>query len=584
MSNDIVISASLLQNIFPLNITFDEELHIISISEKMRLLCQTVSTNLRLSDCFTVQEPHLLDITYDEICQKQQYYILQLNNSAVKFKGHFVLQQKAIIFLCQLFVDNLENYRALPKQDINEDLLLSNEALEQKISSFIALERSLGRQEQVIEEKERALAEERERGRLDKEKHSKSRKEIGFNIQKALLLGRLPKRENLTIAVLNIPSQEVSGDFYDFFNHDTKCMDLVIGDVMGKGIAAALVAAALKGVLLRCAGKANLPARGFIKPQKIMSLVDEEITPELIQLETFATLCYNRFDLFTHKLTSVDCGHTNILHYEFMSEEVKYIVGENLPLGVQQQPAMEVTETSFDDNDIFLFYSDGVLEVQNEEGRMFGEEKLTQIVKQNSQKTPAEIIGKIKESLIEYSHDEFKDDVTCIAVKIEDVFSQTKIYNVLLITSCLDELKRVRNYITATASKISYFQDEQNLNDLLVAANEVVSNIIRHGYKNEPGNVIRIEISVSQSWIRVCFVDKGTPFSMADIQNINDIESISDEVLQTMSGGFGLYIIHNLVDKVTYTRDTKGNNYLSLIKNFKKETLRVRGSELDIMD
>ncbi|BBM86898.1 SpoIIE family protein phosphatase [Candidatus Uabimicrobium amorphum] len=582
MSQDIVIPFSSFETIFPLHVVFNDSLVVVSVSEEMQSLCAAINVGIPFKNCFRILQPYLEDFTYEQICaMPDEKYIIQTSNH-LKFKANVIVQEKTVVFLCQLFIDDVEDYSALPKMEFGGDLLLCTKALDKKIENFKALEQSLRQKEEVIVEKERALVAEKEQARINKEKLSQNNKEIGFEIQKALLLGRLPKRENLTIEVLNIPSQEVSGDFYDFFNHDTKCMDLVIGDVMGKGIAAALVAAALKGVLLRCAGKANLPTRGFISPQKIMLRLMEEITPELIELETFATMCYNRFNLFTHKLISVDFGHTNILHYKFLSEQVQRIVGKNLPLGVQTQPNLEIAEEHFDDNDIFLFYSDGVIEVQNEKGEMFGEQKLMNILKQNSTKTPGEIIAKVRESLIEYSYQDFKDDVTCIVVKIEEVFSQTRIYNVLMITSCLDELKRVRNYITKTASKIRYFQNEENLNNLLLAANEVVANIIRHGYKNDPDNVIRIEISVSHSWIRICFVDKGIPFSMADEKNMNDIDEITDADLQQMSGGFGLYIIHSLVDKVTYHRDSKGNNYLSLIKNFQSETLRTASSDLDI--
>ncbi|WP_372369503.1 SpoIIE family protein phosphatase [Candidatus Uabimicrobium sp. HlEnr_7] len=576
---NITISFESINMLFPLHIVLDDKLHIVSTGSKLKRLYEDILEGELLEKYFIIHGTR--SFCYTTICENtNQSYILQLRDSHIKLKGHFVKQESMCIFLCQLFVES-EEYKPLSLKATG-DFLLNIKSYEKKIDDFIELKKSLEEQAEVIKEKERALAEEKERSRIDKEKHSRSRKEIGFKIQKALLLGRLPKRDNLTIEVLNIPSQEVSGDFYDFFNHDTKCMDLVIGDVMGKGIAAALVAAALKGVLIRSASKRNLTTRGQVTPpQKIMKMVDEDITPELIALETFATLSYNRFDLFTHKLTSVDYGHTNILHYIFMTEEVNRIAGQNLPLGVQQQPQLEITIESFDDNDVFLFYSDGILEAQNNEGEMFGEERLIETLKKSSSKSSSEIVQTIKSDLMRFSEGEFKDDVTCIAVKIEETFSQTKIYNVMLITSRLDELKRVRNYITETASKISYFQEEKNLNDLLLAATEVVSNIIRHGYNNDPGNVIRIEVSVSYSWIRVCFVDKGIPFSMANKENVNDIQEITDESLKEMEGGFGLYIIHSLVDKVNYRRDSKGNNYLDLIKNFQKETSRISSSNLD---
>ena len=93
---------------------------------------------------------------------------------------------------------------------------------------------------------------------LDQLAHAHQREvEIGAKIQQTLLLGQLPHDvEGARAAALTLPSQHVDGDFYDFFRHSAHCFDIMVGDVMGKGVAAALLGAALKSsfprALSRC--------------------------------------------------------------------------------------------------------------------------------------------------------------------------------------------------------------------------------------------------------------------------------------------------------------------------------------------
>ena len=76
--------------------------------------------------------------------------------------------------------------------------------------------------------------------------------EIGARIQQTLLFGQLPTDLNgVEVAALTIPSQQIDGDFYDFFQHTRQCLDVIVGDVMGKGVPAALFGAAIKSHFLR---------------------------------------------------------------------------------------------------------------------------------------------------------------------------------------------------------------------------------------------------------------------------------------------------------------------------------------------
>ena len=124
--------------------------------------------------------------------------------------------------------------------------------------------------------------------------------EIGFRIQQTLLLEQPPQDlPGVRAAALTIPSQRIDGDFYDFFNHRDRCLDVIVGDVMGKGIPAALLGAATKSHFLQALSRLiSLSEPGTLpEPKDIVTLAHSEVARQLIELESFVTVCYARLDL-----------------------------------------------------------------------------------------------------------------------------------------------------------------------------------------------------------------------------------------------------------------------------------------------
>ncbi|MCF6285287.1 MAG: PAS domain S-box protein, partial [Candidatus Hydrogenedentes bacterium] len=147
---------------------------------------------------------------------------------------------------------------------------------------------------------ERALAEAR-----------RYEREIETRIEETLLRGRPPTTiAGVDIAVISEATQHMDGDFVDFATLGPRCFDVLVGDVMGKGILAALVGAGAKSHFLR-ALTTQLAAADGIKyppPAALVTAAHGGIVRQLIELERFLTLCYARFDLEAGKLSYVDCG------------------------------------------------------------------------------------------------------------------------------------------------------------------------------------------------------------------------------------------------------------------------------------
>ena len=122
---------------------------------------------------------------------------------------------------------------------------------------------------------------------------------IGLRIQRTLLLDRPPLDvPGLRVAALTIPSQQIDGDFYDFYRHENQRLDVIVADVMGKGIPAALLGAATKSHFIEalCHLMGASRDEALPQPKDIVTVAHAEMVQHLIDLESFVTLCYVRFD------------------------------------------------------------------------------------------------------------------------------------------------------------------------------------------------------------------------------------------------------------------------------------------------
>ena len=245
---------------------------------------------------------------------------------------------------------------------------------------------------------------------------------IGAEIQRTLLLGRSMLDFGIVrAAAITIPSGRVSGDFHDFFSYD-QSFDLLIGDVMGKGIPAALLGAATKNSFLRAFNHllAAQPER-LPQPRDILAAVNAELVQRLVGVESFVTVCYARLELARRRLEFVDCGHTRIVHFRRTLGTCQLLHGENMPLGFQPAEVYEQISVPFEPGDVFFFYSDGVTETANAAGVRYGEERLAQLIAANHQREPRDLVELVRTDLFAFSgSDTLTDDLTCVAITIQD--------------------------------------------------------------------------------------------------------------------------------------------------------------------
>lgn len=390
--------------------------------------------------------------------------------------------------------------------------------------------------------------------------------EIGSNIQQILLTENPPESiRGIKIFALTIPSKQIDGDFYDFIEHGDDCVDLIIGDVMGKGIPAALVGAATKSCFLRSVAQLQSFEKNLRPdPEKIVSWVNSEMTAKLIQFESFVTACYARFDLKKKYLTFVDCGHTKSILYSYRNQQISLLEGDNMPLGFSEREIFIERKLKLNVGDILFFFSDGITEARSPEGEMFGDERLSEFIKDNAGSEPKRLISDLLKTLREFSGEiNFQDDLTCVAVRIDEVLTTEADGTIRLkIDNSLRELQRVRQFVR-TVAKMLFKKaiSETSVEQFELAVNEVVTNIIRHAFSDKSEHLIELVAGKSIDELQISLVYGGEKF---DPQNVPPPSFDGSR-----DGGFGLFIISNCVDRVIYSHDLDKHT-ISLTKKVTK--------------
>ena len=387
--------------------------------------------------------------------------------------------------------------------------------------------------------------------------------EIGAKIQQTLLLGQPPRAlRGVQVAALTIPSQQIDGDFYDFFAHHGRVLDVLVGDVMGKGVPAALLGAAIKSQFLYALTRlvAQTGNAKFPEPEEVVRMVHAGVTKQFIGLDFFATLCYARFDPSARRIDFVDCGHTKTIHFKQRAQKCEMLEGENVPLGVNEREVYQQVSQAFEPGDVFFFYSDGLTEAQNTAGEYFGNDRLVELITAGAELEPQALLERVHTAAIEFTRAEsFADDLTCVAVKIDGEPSVPLAHAELEVSSALSQLVRLREFTEQFCGALpppKFTNDD--IAQLQLAVTEAASNIARHAYHGRAEQPIVLEADAFPDRILLRFYHTGDSF---------DPEQVPPPAFDgSREGGFGVYIIAQSVDEVRYFCDERGRNCICLMK------------------
>lgn len=234
--------------------------------------------------------------------------------------------------------------------------------------------------------------------------------EIARSIQESFLPDRAPIIRGFDLAAKSIPALFVGGDFYDFIPIGDGRFGLVIADVSGKGVSAALFMA-LSRTLVR-ASTADEPSPAVAITQANRLICEDSKT------SMFVTLFYAILDANEKTLTYVNAGHNPPVFLRGDDHSITLLKAEGIALGVIEDIELETVEISLHENDLLVLYTDGVTEAENKDEELYGEERLEKVLEGIRGETAAGIITSIIEDISLFAGDNPQsDDITLLVMK-----------------------------------------------------------------------------------------------------------------------------------------------------------------------
>jgi len=244
---------------------------------------------------------------------------------------------------------------------------------------------------------------------LIEKKRLEGQLEVARQVQLELLPAKDPQLEGYDISAYNFPTEEVSGDYYDWVKIFDDQIGLVIADVSGKGVPAALLMAFLRASLRAATHVGYSPHVSMAKVNYLLW--------ESIERNQFVTAFYGILDVTNKTLSYTNAGHNPPILMD-KDGNFSFIERGSVPLGMFQDTRYYEYYLTTEPGELLVLYTDGATEAQNPRGEEFGKERLAEAVKKNRQLGARELIAAIHKEVIEWTDGRgATDDVTFFVIK-----------------------------------------------------------------------------------------------------------------------------------------------------------------------
>jgi phosphoserine phosphatase RsbU/P len=229
-------------------------------------------------------------------------------------------------------------------------------------------------------------------------------------LQFRLLPPTLPKLANLDIAAKFVPARAIGGDLYDFVSYSLSRTAIVVGDVSGKGAPAAIYAALVSGILRSHAPMEPAPA-------EMLSAVNFSLGERRIEAQ-FVSLIYAVWDDDNRSLRVANSGLPRPVYCH--DGKIQTIEATGLPLGLFDDADYDELTFRAKPGDMFVFFSDGILDAGNGAGDLFGRGRLEQVVTDNAGASPEAVVKAVFKAVAEHTagQDAF-DDQTVVVIRVK---------------------------------------------------------------------------------------------------------------------------------------------------------------------
>ena len=355
-----------------------------------------------------------------------------------------------------------------------------------------------------------------------------------------------PGRSEFDIYAGMIPAKEVGGDFYDFFLVDDDHLALVIADVSGKGVPAALFMVIAK-TLLKNAVQMGL------SPKAALEKVNNQLC-ENNEAEMFVTVWLGVYEISTGRLTAANAGHEYPAirraggQFELFKDRHGFVLA-----GMENARYREY-ELEIGIGDTLFVYTDGVAEATDGTNTLYGTDRMLAALNQNRALEPERLLHQVKADIDRFvgAAPQF-DDITMLALQRKGNAARQS----LCIPPELESIPQVCGFLERTLEEQG--APMKVITQVNIAADEIFSNIAR--YSGASAAQVDCEVTSHRAVIR--FLDDGTPYDPT-AQKEPDITLSSEE---RKVGGLGIFMVKKSMDRLSYEY-MNGRNVLTIEKRW----------------
>jgi serine phosphatase RsbU (regulator of sigma subunit)/anti-sigma regulatory factor (Ser/Thr protein kinase) len=379
--------------------------------------------------------------------------------------------------------------------------------------------------------------------------------ELAKTMQRQLLPATDLEMEGLDIAAAYLASNQVGGDYYDIFQVASHKVAAVVADVSGHSIASGLLMTAARSAV-------QLLVQHQPSPAEVLRQLNKTMYRDLNQTGLFLSMIIVTIDLESRVACYANAGHNPSFLYQRTSGKVVSLNATGMLVGIL--PDVDYEERGLDLNlgDTLVLYTDGIAEARSPQGEFFGEQRLHDLIVAGAPGRARHIADSIMLDVCRHTQRDLTDDATLLVLKLvsgQGSGRMTTVQRRLTVPGQLAEVPNIRRWLREVLT--SWSVPTSIIADLALAATEVCTNIIRHGYDGGEEGEIQIHLSREEDAIYLTILDTAPPF--APRAGVALPETLAE-------GGYGLYLVQNLVDKVSYQSNGDRGNRIVLMKRTRK--------------
>ncbi len=254
-----------------------------------------------------------------------------------------------------------------------------------------------------------------ERRRAEEERHEL---EIAKQIQLSLLPEAPLRQAGVQVSGVCLPATHVGGDYFDYF-YSGDILNVVIADVSGHSVGAALVMAGVRSALKAETRKPGI-LQAHLGAAEILRALNELLHDDLDGSDLFISMFYLRYNPALRHLCYANAGHNCPLWLRGKESSCQELDAEGMIMGINKAVEFEERRLQLEKGDRVLLYTDGVTEAQDKAGEFFGVRRLCKVFSSQQEESPETTIDKVLETLRGFCGGQsFNDDVSMVVLKVE---------------------------------------------------------------------------------------------------------------------------------------------------------------------